>query len=423
MKKLIAIMLCLCMVLPVFGCAKEETTEIENTTLQVGYGRVDISPYDLSMPLRGYGNPLERFSTEVEDPIYATCVAFTDVNGNTILLYHMDLCTAYSELLMNRRSISKATGVPTSNIMISATHNHSSPELNVTNDAVSRYVELLQEWMVEAAEAAMADRKPAEMYMTTTTLENMNFVRHYVMSDGSIVGDNFGSPSGKTYVKHTVDADNTMQILRFVREGGKDVVMVNWQTHPLRNSSSTSTRISSDIVGTMRDYVEEKMGCNFAYFSGASGNIDPSSRISKENVTYNYVEQGQKMGEYAVAACQNMTKVNTHNVQVTSETYTASSTTESDRDFDIFAFSIGDVGFICAPYEMFSENGQQIKEGSPFKMTFVITYANGGNAYVASEATYAYGGYEVEYHNYVKGTAEELVTRYIALLNQLYPTR
>ena len=84
--------------------------------------------------------------------------------------------------------------------------------------------------------------------------------------------------------------------------------------------------------------------------------------------------------------------------------------------------TIGDVGFAYAPYEMFDTNGKQIKEGSPFAMTFVCTMANIGNGYVAEEAAYEYGGYEVEYRGYLKGTAEELANQFVSMLKELKGT-
>lgn len=423
MKKIAVILFCLLTTLFLFAC-KNGNKEIKPGVLHVGYGRMDITPYNFSMPMNGYGNNNERLSTGVDDPIYATCIAFTDEKNNTILLYQMDMGNPYGEVTINTRAISKATGVPAKNIIFSATHTHDGPGFSggVSSDIIAKYMDMIADWVVEAAKTAMADRKPAEMYMATTTLENMNFGNHYLMSSGEIVGDNFGKISG-TYVKHTIDADNTMQILRFVRKDTKDVVMVNWQTKPIRNAGRTHTKISSDIVGPMRDYVEKHLDCNFAYFTGASGNVNPTSRISAENVTKNYIEQGKKMGEYAVAACENMTKVITHNVQIVEEDYVAKSTEKPDQKFPLSAFSIGDVGFICAPYEMFSENGQQIKEASPFKMTFVVTYANAICGYVPSKPTYVYGGFEVEYNNYVEGTAEALVDRFASMLNELHKTR
>ena len=57
----------------------------------VGYGRADVSPW-MPVPLRGYGNEVNRMSEEVLDPVYATAVAVTGQNGKSVLFIGMDLC-------------------------------------------------------------------------------------------------------------------------------------------------------------------------------------------------------------------------------------------------------------------------------------------------------------------------------------------
>lgn len=418
MKRIITLALCLLLVLSMVSCAPKE----EASSLQVGFGREDITP-PYSMPMRGYGNPNERWSLNVLDPLYSTCIAFRDGDGNTVLLFHNDLCsTPATVFTFVRKEISDVTGIPVDNIMVSATHTHSGPEQSIDDPIVEIYNDFVEEKMVLAAQAALADLKNAEMYTATTTLKNANFVRHYRMDDGSVVGDNFGDPTGKRYVSHVKDADNEMQLIRFKRDGGKDVVLVNWQTHPLRTGGATLSDISADVVGSMRMALEPQMDCFMAYFSGGSGNIDPSSRILDENIYPDYIDQGNAMAQEAIMACDRMTKQETGKVQILRndmEIYV-------DKDpvrILAYAFSIGDVAFTTHPYEMFDTNGKFVKDNSPFEMTFIVTLANNVSGYIAAEWAYEYGGYEVEYVGYNKGSAEDLADGYVEMLKQLHGTR
>ena len=52
--------------------------------------------------------------------------------------------------------------------------------------------------------------------------------------------------------------------------------------------------------------------------------------------------------------------------------------------FRLVALSVGELGFVSAPYEMFCQNGKNIKDLANKKATFVITHANGGNGYIPS---------------------------------------
>jgi len=428
MKKVLAIIFCTWMLLSLFaGCAQggNETTTGAPEILKVGYGRADITPKE-SVPLYGYADSLKRYSTGVLDSIYASCTAFQDSSGNTVLTFTQDWTSTFAEpVLWAKKDISDETGIPMGQIMVTSTHMHSGPDAHANVDPIQRYNTYYREQMVEAAKAAIADLKECEIQIKSIKLEGFNFVRHYVMNDGSIVGDQFGTAKDKTYVGHVHDADNEMQILRFKREGAKDIMMVNWQMHPHRAASANYYLITADVIGAMRTYVEANMDCHFAYYTGASGNVNPGSRIKEENATADYLEQGQEMGKAAIAACEEMTTVKGGAVKILKSQYTAKSEkngVKKETVFDLHTVTIGDVGFAYAPYEMFDTNGKQIKEGSPFAMTFVCTMANIGNGYVAEEAAYEYGGYEVEYRGYLKGTAEELANQFVSMLKELKGT-
>ena len=423
MKRIVSLCLCLCLVFALAGCNNKEAESA--STLQVGFGRTDITPQS-SVQLMGYFQDNIRWSTTVLDPLYATCLAFTDADGNTVLQFTVDLCSPTGTVLaFSRKAISKETGIDINNIMISCTHTHSGPWIGSTDITMEKYNDFLEEQLIVAAKDALADRKAAEMYTTTTHLDKMNFVRHYRLDDGSVAGPNFGDDTGKTYVKHVKDADNEMQLIRFKREGGKDILLVNWQVHPLRTGGDLSGDISADLVGAMRMALEPEMGCYMAYFTGASGDLMPTSYLPNEQMGLDYLEQGALMAQEAITACDTMVKRNTGKVQILradQEVVKSGATTE----ILTYAYSIGDVAFIVASYEMFDTNGKFIKDNSPFDMTVIASCSNTHNMYVAAEWAYNYGdivAYEVRNGGFEKGTGEQLADGFVDMLNQLYPTK
>lgn len=476
MKKVLSLVLAALMLLSLAACAgrgSQETEAPEAGVFRVGYGRVDITPYEESVPLAGYGNTSTRMSDGVADRLYITCVAFTDAGGETVLMYTSDLTSLSSVADDLRASISEATGIPMDHIMVSATHTHSAPDLGNTNEqSIVRYRTRLTEWAIDAATRALDDMQPAAMEIASTVTENLNFVRHYYVSDGGVVGENFGLLGDRTYVSHCHDADGQMQVIRFTRETGKAVVLVNWQVHPTRYGNTTNA--SADFVSPLRTRLEDKLDCLVAYYSGASGNLNPGSRITSEMRTTDYSEMGQLLADYAIEALKEPTAAETGNVQVVTKTVTAdvdkseagklndamvirdlwASTnnlnlcmeeaakvglgsqwhaagiiTRNTRlgdtiSMDIAAFSIGDVAFVAAPYEMFDQNGVQIKEGSPFDMTFISTLCNGGNGYIASLECATHGCYGYDSRSFGSaGDAEVLVTDYLGMLDSLYATK
>ena len=67
---------------------------------------------------------------------------------------------------------------------------------------------------------------------------------------------------------------------------------------------------------------------------------------------------------------------------------------------------------------MFDTNGMQVKEGSPFEMTFVLTNAGGSFAYIPSAEAVPHGGYEVYKTSYAYGTAEQIVGELLSMLGE-----
>ncbi len=479
MKKTICIILSAILLLSLCACgaagessSAPETTGAATSQLLVGYGRTNITP-DVSLPLQGYGNTEQRMSDGFMDYLYATCFAVTDAEGNTAILFGIDMCgTSVALYKTAREKISQKHGIPMERIIISASHNHSSPDMGNGNvPAVGKWAPKLIDLLVECADTAMNDRAPAEIYYASAQTESLNFVRRYKLEDGTVNGyQSVIQSSGLAIVGHESEPDRELQLLKFDRgEDKTDILVANFQTHPHRGGSASNPLMTADLVGAFRTEVEKELGYDVVYFTGAAGNINPSSLIAEENITKNFTEQGQALAKYAIDAEGSYTKVNSGAVRGTSEIFesqidhtednlvslareaqalwtqtndimtvtnayaqygingpyhanaiiTKASKGQSDS-FEIFAVSFGDVGFACAPYEMFDTNGMFIKDNSPFGVTFVAECANGGNGYFPSEGAWDNNGYEVDTCKYMKGTAEKLADRYVAMLESLY---
>lgn len=438
--------------------------------LYIGFGRTCITPAE-SVPLAGYGNTSRRMSKRVLSDIYSTCIAFRDAQGSTVLLFHNDLIKSIGDITAQaRRMISSATGIPFERIYISAPHAHSTPDLTNTEvPSIVRYIPWVQQKMVDTALLALEDLKPARMFTGKTETKGLNFVRHYRLASGGIKGSNYGTLDDSPILGHTTEADPTMQLVRFCREGGKDVFLVNWQTHPHRAGGSDIPDLTADIVGSMREKMERELGCLMAYFSGGSGNINPKSKIPEENITADYLEQGYALADYALAAVPSMKEAALGAVRYCQLLYPSKVNHTQDhlleaaqriaQDWkesgdriaavkagvpygihspyhagciilkaslpeticvEMYAFAIGDLAFITAPYEMFDVNGRQIRQGSPFPMTFVVTQANDALSYIPSAFAYEHGCYEADCGKFFPGTGEVLAEKYVEMLKSLY---
>ncbi|MBR4889652.1 MAG: neutral/alkaline non-lysosomal ceramidase N-terminal domain-containing protein, partial [Clostridia bacterium] len=338
MKKLFALFLCACMILSLVagggsdgadavtvvnttGNAENTDTQIAGGVFMAGFGRVDITPKE-SVPMASYGDDRERLSTGLYSYLEARAVVVQDAEGGMLVFLTGDVSWAPNRLATPvRAQLASKLGIPESNIIVSGTHTHSSVSTSLADmPAVGRFNEQYIQGMVKAATDAVADLKPAEVYVGSVMTENMNFVRRYFMDDGSLDGDNaYGT--GTKRVAHETEADGELQLMKFVREGGKDILVSNFQAHP--HLEGKTTNLSAQTVGTIRDEVEKRFNAHALHWQGAAGNVNSASSLEGETRTTDRVEYGKIMGDYIETVYNDLTKVETGPVQVRDVTHTA----------------------------------------------------------------------------------------------------
>ena len=468
MQKILALVLATAMVFALCACGGKKSTA--KPWLKVGYGRVDITPTE-SIPLGGHGNSDTRLSTGYLDPLYLTCIAFTDSNDNTILLFSQDLLGANSKWTKPARTaISTATGIPADHIAFSGSHTHSAPDSTAEHPATQAFTNMYPQYALEAAQAALKDQAEANLYYGSTVVEGMNFIRHYVLENGTYAGSNFGDFNSAPIKEHAEPNDPEMQILKIDRvdAGKKDILVMNWQAHPcFTDESGNGTFLSADFIGTTRDYVEENTGCHFSYFTAAAGNHNATSRIKSEMHGLDCQKYGAKLGQAMIDAQGSLTQATPGPVKSTQLIYKA---TRNQADVDklaqaqevmevyktqgataantlakeygmssrhhanaiisragnltpvsleLNAFSIGSCSFIFAPFEMFAATGRDLKQNTPFDQTIICTCATNSLGYMPSADAYEYGCYESDTSRYEKGTAEKVRDTFLEMLKGL----
>ncbi len=410
MKRVLTMLLATLMLLSLAcGCGSSSDEETVSNVFTAGYGQADISP-TWSIYLRGYGEPVEeRMSTGVSDPLYVTCIAFTDAEGKTVLFLSADLLLAYRGAIKPvREAVAEATGVPFDQVMFHCTHNHSGPDPNEV-----RYNQMLLEKSVEAATTAMADRKPAQMSTGFTRLEKVNFVRHYLLTDGSFMGEGVGSVPRSQLVGHTDAPDNLLQVVQFTREDAKNIVLVNWQGHPKGTAPNPHTMATSNYPGILRKTVEDGLDCHVLFVLGGSGNMNNSSQIPGEEKYDTYLELGKGLGEEVIQVTKNLKPAQTGKIQIAKKDFSYGATT-----VPLYAFSVGDLAFATAPFEIFKESAVAVREASQFKMTFYASCSNESHGYLSTPPSYAYFSYESGSNP--MGIAEGVQENLTALMSEIF---
>lgn len=420
MKKFLCMILSSLMILTLFACGGEEQASAPDWEGQfvVGFGRGDVTGRtgDIMGGFAAAGEDT-RTAEAILNKLYMSCVAMTDETGNTVLLYSFDCIRIdFQSAGRIRAAVEAATGVPADNILLNATHSHSTPENSVI------YMETCCNGAVQAATDALADRAPVTMEFARADLEGMSFVRHYVTDLGNVVGDNFTPPNSGKVIRHTTEADKELRVVRFTREDKKPIVMANWLGHASMFSTGSSDfglqhryMMSSDYVGFCQSYVEENYDCHFVLFMGASGNINPTSRIPGEHFSNNGLEYAQKLGQCILDTTASMTEAQPGTIQSKTADFDGGNT-----KITLGSIGCGSLGLVHGPYEMFDTVSMAVRKDSPFEMTFVLSQTNGSFGYMPTEECYDYPDcYEARSNRFVRGSAEKTIDVYLQLLKDV----
>ncbi|MBR5295433.1 MAG: neutral/alkaline non-lysosomal ceramidase N-terminal domain-containing protein [Clostridia bacterium] len=479
MKRFLALLLALVMILPLAACssslatlteegeetgketkepAKNDETEekgeiVYPDTFSIGFGSEEMNPPDMNDVLLGMGDKAKG----VKEDILATCVAIHD-GETTALLFHMDMKeTADVIFAACTKQLTEKFGIPEENIIMSSTHTHAAPHTTVQNVGNVRWRQKVTKSVVAAAEEALRDLASAEIFVSTGDTTGLNFSRRYKLTDGT----SMMHPTDLSIVKgYETEADHEMRIIRFERKDKKDVILANWQTH----YGAGGNLITSDFVHHIRKNVEKDMDSYFAYFNGGSGNLSLNTFI--EDRTYpTYVEAGKELAKIIQESVKGETKVESGAVrtmhsdldgQVKQDTeerkqqakeisaadgavqktladkygfdknyysHEASSTNtrarmEAITKIPLTVITFGDVAFASFPFEMFDTSCKELRDASPYKMTFGCAYANGHLGYMPPDEIFPNGGYEVVKSFFVPGTAENVVAENLRMLNE-----
>ena len=474
MKRILALLCLLAICLPLCACSsglateETETAEEKQTAAEqketkkekitypegfsVGYAIADIS----MVPVPIY----EGTAKTIHDPIMLTCTAVCD-GENVALLMSADLKSIQRGITVSsRNAIKRDFGIPAENIIINTTHTHNAHTAGGSTAELTRWSTLWYKQLKVVVEEALRDLTPAEAYVGVGHTQDLTFVRRYLLESGKYLTN---ANSSSKPVAHESEADNELRTLRFKREGKKDVLMVNYQTHYGGATGMYPDQLSADFITPFRDRAQKELDCLFVYHSGASGNLNFNSPIPGEKKYPTFIAAIDEFMKATEEALSKEEKVNTGKIVAKEENYVATVFHDSDevvkqakevdkvgseseagialrnkyglgskrhinaiitragmgetQDIPLCAITFGDIAFTAFPYEMFDKNGKDCREASPFKMTFVCSLTNGSNGYIPTTEAFPHGSYEVVVCRYVQGTGEGLVDKMVSLLN------
>ena len=223
--------------------------------INVGFARLDVTP-PLGSPLAGYFK--ERPADGILDPIELNAIAFS--NGeDTAVIIAADLIgmnMQHSEAV--RTLIEEKSGIPKDHVMICCLHQHTSLRIGGKGYAELKdtaYIDLLYRKFRDVSMLAIADMSETKISTAERrAIEDIAFVRRYVLEDGTIATN--PKPYLPKPIRRCDESDNTVRLIRFKREGKKDIAYVNFSTHP---DVISGTKLSADWPGFVRRFVESEI--------------------------------------------------------------------------------------------------------------------------------------------------------------------
>ena len=245
-------------------------TKNKTTGLIAGAATANITPLNHQF-LFGYPF-VERTSEGVNDWLLCSALYLENGDNQTLMISNDVIFINKTSTARIRKVASEKTGVPASNIMVSATHTHSGPVtvdyVNSSNDPVvpkadPQYVRYMEDKTIEAAYSAFQNATPAKA--------------GFVVADGTGVGTNRHDPSGP--------ADMVVPAI-ILKDTNDEFIgcMLVCNMHPTVLHED-SKLYSGDFPAYAREILQKQYfgsECPVIYFTGAAGNQSPR-HVTKEN--------------------------------------------------------------------------------------------------------------------------------------------
>lgn len=455
------------------------TQDIQGQTLSAGFSQVDITPPQAHYPhYRGT-------STGINDNLYAKAVVFKQGKVASALMVCDLLWVSRSLSSDVRQKAAAATGIPFENIVISATHSHTSPaydeNIRILNHSLRKdsaynvesdpYPAWLAEQMVQSIINAHKQLVPVQIKSGVAAVNGISFNRRFLMKNGQ-VRTNPGV-GNKDAIKATGPNDPDLGILLFERLSDRKTIgaFSNFAVHA---DTYGGTKFSADYPGVLAKHLAEKFGEQFVSVFGAGpcGNqnhvdvFNPSNKNSTAKI-------GKTLGDKLIAHTPLLKPTGTvlnalsQHVYVPLQHFTPEEqqyahqpdaqlypdlpflgirrrvkikSLEQMRQHEAIPPAIGtekwmlplevqiitlgkDVAIVGIPGELFVELGLQVKKNSPYKITMVVELTNVHIAYVPTIEGFKQGGYEAVNSRLHPGGGEALAETAIALLKKSYTSK
>lgn len=407
--------------------------------LQIGTSAVDITP-PLGMPFQVPQRPPFPVvpAQGTHDPLHAKCVAFK-VGGVRAAIVSCDLTSIPVHIIAEaRRVVAQTCLTPPENVMITATHTHTGPNIRPRNFKTANpeqmkiamtYLEQLPKLMAQSVHDAEANLTEARPLAAMGKVEGIAFNRRYVMQDGTVVGSvgKAGPHEFAQIQRPAGPTDTSLPLAYFESLDGKPLAsMVNFSMHLDTTSGfEYSADYAYELARVLADVKGPKMLTQFTI--GAAGNINHHYLMRPEGPrrVKSFGEAariGATLAAEVLRSYEQMKPIASGPLKVSHENLTLKVLEEKAKELadihhnadkfndgeldvtrvdgiytfqaEVMVVTLGDqLAFVGLPGEIFCELGLTVKNLSPYRYTFLNELANGQIGYVPDRKALQEGSY------------------------------
>ncbi len=411
---------------------------------RAGAAIVDVTP--TNYPVLVNAMFTERSATNAIDPLEVRALVLDD--GRTrLVLAVVDTCMIARDLIDRaKEQASRATGIPTDKMLVSATHTHSAPSamgcLGSRQD--TNYAAFLLPRIAETIVRAAQNLQPARIGWGAVDDWDHTFNRRWIRRPDKVFADPFGDRTVRAHMHpghESPDAvgpsgpvDPGLSVIAVQSVDGRPLALfANYSQHyygsPLL-SSDYYGRFRNHVAALLKSPVDVPTNTFVAMMSqGTSGDLmwmdygapannigyDAYARAVAEKVAgivrnlrfhdwvplnmaeatlpLNYRVPDEARLAWARRVAQSLAG---RLPQSQPEIYALEAIHLHERqrtELKLQALRIGDLGITALPNEVFALTGLKLKAQSPFPTTFNIELANGAEGYIPPPEQHKLGGY------------------------------
>ena len=262
--------------------------------LRAGAFAQDITPTPAQLPTPINGGMKGAFAKTVTDPMHARSFALQS-GATTIVFCIVDACMIPREICEAAKSIaSRATGIPASHLLISATHSHSCATLTPVfqSNADPVYLANLPTRIAESIIRAHANLEPAEIAFGKSANPDQVFNRRWLVKPGESYENPFDVTTDRAWMNPgyknpkvagpagPVDPDVSLLAARAKSDGRPLAVLANYSLHYVGGLPA----ISADYFAAFARELTTRLNATDARYTGTPAFVGIMSNGTSGNI-------------------------------------------------------------------------------------------------------------------------------------------